>query len=194
MIKINRAGRKRKVNVIRDDTGKSRGEIFDPSAIFAQPHRRDTPDPSSVDAGSPLGRLRLNGLITPDQMRAGNEYASVVLSYARVMGIPSASPRGSSFADAIATGFYAWEGERTEIDQEEADRRVRRVRERYNDCHDALAELGRQHGRGRNILIVMREICVAETEERSLWHDAGKLGDLRLGLNAVQRVLVDRGR
>jgi hypothetical protein len=131
-------------------------------------------------------------LITDGQLRAGNEYASVVYAYARTMGIPMGSPRSGSMSECIATGFYSWEGETIEPDPEEAAKRVHRVKERYNDCHETLAELGRFHGRGRHILIIMREICIAEAEEKALWHDQAKLGDLRLGLNAVHKVLLDR--
>lgn len=184
-----RAGRKRKVNVVRDSSGKSRGEKFDPSLIYIQPHRRDCAQPWDDKAGYPLGRLSLNGLITDGQFRAGNEYASVVYSYARTMGIPMGSPRSGSMSECISAGFYAWEGDRIEIDPKEAAKRIAKVKDRYNDCHDTLAELGRLHNRGHKILHVMREICIQENQESKLWADPDKLGDLRLGLNAVQRVL-----
>jgi hypothetical protein len=187
-----RPGRKRKTTVIRDSKGKSRGEVFDPSVIERQPHRRGSAQPWSEDAGFPLGRLRINGMLTEAQMRAGNEYAAVVYAYARTMGIPMGSPRSGSMSECVSTGFYSWEGDRHEVDPEEAAKRVQRIRERYNDCHDTLADLGRQHGRGRNILIVMREVCVQECEEKALWRDEAKIGDLRLGLNAVHRVLLER--
>ena len=131
-------------------------------------------------------------MLTEAQLRAGNEFAAVAYAYARAMGIPLGSPRSGSMAENVSTGFYSWEGDRKEVDQDEADKRVIRVRERYNDCHDALHALGQLHNRGRNILIVMREICIQEAEERPLWHDNQKLGDLRLGLNAVHKVLLEK--
>ncbi len=186
------AGRKRKQNVNRDSKGKSRGEIFDPSAIFGQPHRRDTKDPSSEYAAYPLGRLWLNKQITEDQLRAGNEFASVARSYARQMGIPIGSPRSGSMSECVSTGFYAWEGDRHEIDPDEAAKRVQRVKENYNNVVCSLAEIGRTHNRGNGILHVMRDICIAEQDERQVWRDYAMLGDLRLGLNAAYRVLLER--
>lgn len=191
-----RAGRKRKTNVVRDASGKSRGERFDPSLIFNQPHRRDCPQPWDDKAGYPLGRLLLNGLITDGQHRAGNEYAAVVYSYARTMGIPMGSPRACSMSEYISgrEGGYEWEGDKLEIDPEEAAKRIVFVKDRYNNCHETLTELGRLHNRGHKILHVMRDVCIQESQERGLWADPDKLGDLRLGLNAVQKVLLEQRR
>lgn len=187
-----RAGRKRKINVVRDSSGKSRGEIFDPSVIFAQPHRRGVSDPSSEYAAYPLGRLWLNRLITEAQLVAGNEFAAVARSYGRMMGIPVGSPRSGSMSECVSTGFYAWEGEQSEPDPDEAAKRIATIRGRYNDIHDKLGQLGREHGRGHGILRVMREICIQEQDERQVWRDYALMGDLRLGLNAAHRVLVER--
>lgn len=197
---IKRGGRPPKQNVIRDSSGKSRGEIFDPNFFFRQPHRRgivevmgekgiDHTIPRNVAlAGFPLGRLRLSGLISADQLRAGSDYAAVVRSYARQNNIPTGSTKSGSLSEFVGGGFYLWENDSVGPTPDEIDL----TKNRYNKCHETLAELGRMHGRGRNILIVMREICVAEVEERALWHDQSRLGDLRLGLNAVQKVLVER--
>jgi hypothetical protein len=189
-----RAGRKRKINVIRDESGKSRGEIFNPSAIYAQPHRRDLKHPDATEAGYPLGRLRLNRLIDASQLRAGNEYAAVVYAYARTMGIPLGSPRSSSMNECISSGFYAWEGDRINIDQEEAYKRIRKVKDRYDACHKTLAELSKMHGRGNKIFSALREVCIQEAEEKGLWSDPDKIGDLRLGLNAIHKTLFDQRR
>lgn len=189
-----RAGRKRKINVVRDSSGKSRGEIFDPSAIYAQPHRRDCTDPTSEYASYPLGRLWLNKQITEGQLRAGNEFANVAHAYARLNGIPLGSPRSGSMSERVATGFVSWEGDRHEIDPDEAAKRVQRIKDSYNDVFCALNELGRAHNRGTGILKVMRDICVSEQDERQVWRDYAMLGDLRLGLNAAHRVLVERRR
>lgn len=185
-------GRKRKQNVVRDSSGKSRGEIFDPSVIFGQPHRRDCADPSSEYAAYPLGRLWLNKQITADQLRAGNEFASVARAFGRVMGIPVGSPRSGSMSECVSTGFYSWEGDTQEIDPVEAAKRVQRVKDKYNDIVCVLTELGRSHNRGLHILSVMRDVCITEQDERQFWRDNAKLGDLRLGLNAAHRVLVER--
>jgi len=190
VIRISKAGRPRKRNVKRDDKGKSRGEIFDPSVIWAQPHRREVSDPSSERAAYPLGRLRLNELITEPQLRAGNEFAAVVYAYARTMGIPMGSPRSGSMSECIATGFYSWESEQRQVDPEEEAKRVQRVKGRYNDVVEALAEVGRTLN--RDLLRVMKRYCIEEMDEQALWRDGDEMGNLRSGLNVADRILVER--
>lgn len=195
-----RAGRKRKANVIRDSGGKSRGEVFDPSFVFKQPHRRDFlsviegrkldhTEPKLVNqAGYPLGRLRIALAITGDQLRAGNEFAALVRSYGRRMGIQIGSPKSGSMSERISTGFSPFEAD-INPDHQQSDQEVQDL---YDLCYTTLAELGRTLNRGHGILHVMREICITENDERQVWRDEVKLGDLRLGLNAVHRVLLER--
>lgn len=195
-----RTGRRRNPNAIRDESGKSRGERFDPEPFLNQPHRKpfagkkyddDGRDIAATDAvGYPLARLHANGLLTTDQLNAGNHYALAVCNYAKTMGIPMGSPRSGALLSMQGGGFYRWEGEDGSIDPDESRKRLDRVKTQYNECHDALYELGRIHHRGRKILLVMREICVAEVEEKTIWADQQKLGDLRLGLNAVHKILL----
>jgi len=198
---INRGGRKRNPNAIRDESGKSRGERFDPTPFMMQPHRRafigikddqDRDIAATELVGFPLARLYSNRLISRDQFEAGEHYARLVHSYASIMGIPVGSPRSGALLSMQGGGFYRWEGEDGAGDNEEAQKRVQRIRSDYNDCHDTLYTLGVEHKSGRKILIVMREICVAELDEREMWGKSGeaKLGDLRLGLNAVHKILV----
>lgn len=186
---IYRGGRKRKSNVERDDAGKSRGERFDPQPFLDQPHRKGHKE-LEANQGFPLGRLFLNGMLTTDQLAAGNHYALCVYAYARTMGIPMGSPRSGALIGMQGGGFYRWEGDEGNIDPEESRKRLDYVKTRYNDCHDALYELGRVHKRQHKILHVMREICVAEIEEKTIWADQQKLGDLRLGLNSVHKILL----
>jgi hypothetical protein len=195
-----RAGRKKKTTVLRDSSGKSRGEIFDPSFHHNQPHRKafmtviegrklDHTEPKLVNqAGYPLGRLRIALAITGDQLRAGNGYASLVRSYGRRMGIQIGSPKSGSMSERISTGFSPFEAD-INPDHQQSDQEIQDL---YDDCHCALVKLGREHNRGNRILIVMREICITEQDEHHVWRDDAKLGDLRLGLNAVHRVLLER--
>ena len=187
--------RPRKTNVHRDASGKSRGEVFDPSAIYAQPHRRDCADPGSPDAGSPLGRLRMSRLISDEQYHAGSEWGLAVLAYCRVMGIRSGSPSGGSLASCQSgSGFYSWEGDRVEIDEDEAAKRVQRVKGRYNACFDAVTDVSRTLSRGNKIHRVLKDVCILEMDERALWASSEMLGDLRVGLNTVGKVLRDDRR
>ena len=193
-----RAGRKRKTNVVRDASGKSRGETFDPGFIYNQPHRRDTSQPWSALSGSSLGRLKLDGTISAAQLRAGEAYARLVHAYAGVMGLKIGSPRSGAVPELVSSGFYAWESDTRTVAQgdetaeQAADRerkRIRELKQRYDDCHAALLDVSRSHRRGLNILSVLRDICIFERGEGALARDAEKTGDLRLGLNTVERVM-----
>jgi hypothetical protein len=95
-------------------------------------------------------------------------------------------------SECVSTGFYSWEGDRNEVDPDEAAKRIERVKENYNNVFCALVKVGREHNRGNRILHVMRDICIQEQDERQVWRDNAMLGDLRLGLNAAHRVLVER--
>ena len=192
-------GRPKKDNVKRDDSGKSRGEVFDPSVIFNQPHRRvttlalvaDDKDPVQYmnEAGHPLGRLRTAGLITKTQSRAGSAFAAVMRSYARQQGIRIGSPKTGGMSEFIATGFYQWETESPdrEDDPEEAARRRERVSSTYDRLHVAMGDFGYQQA--RRVMMILKDVCILECDG-SLNDDT--LGDLRLGLNAVHRVLLER--
>ncbi|WP_424630437.1 hypothetical protein [Bradyrhizobium sp. SYSU BS000235] len=183
-----RTGRKRKTNVRRDASGKSRGEILDLSVIFNQPHRRGQRNPKSELLGYPLGRLRHEGLIDETQLQAGNAWASMVRAYSRMIGLRIGSPKSGSLTEAVATGFYVWEGDGAEngesIEPEEQERRRKRLRAKYDQCHDRLHEAGRTLGPGAALLKALRKVAI---EER--YPEEAELGNLRVALNTVGRVL-----
>ena len=187
-----RTGRKRKTNVRRDASGKSRGEIVDFSVIANQPHRRGMKNPTSELLGYPLGRLRHEGLIDETQLQAGNEWASLVRAYSAMIGLRIGSPKSGTLTESVATGFYAWEADGVEGDAEEKERRRRRLRAKYDLCHDRLHEVGRTLSHGRpaqnDLLKITRKVCL---EER--YPDDAELGNLRVALNALGRVLGKRG-
>lgn len=181
-----RTGRKRKTNVVRDASGKSRGEILDLSVIYNQPHRRGQRNPKSELLGYPLGRLRHEGLIDEAQLQAGNAWASMVRAYSRMIGLRIGSPKSGSLTEAVATGFYVWEGDEG-VEPEEQERRRKRLRAKYDLCHDRLHEVGRTLGSGTQsaaLLKAIRKVCI---EER--YPEDAELGNLRVALNTVGRVL-----
>lgn len=171
-------GRPRKVNVRRSAKGKSLGEDFSQCVVFSQPHRRGAKDPNSSLLGYPLGRLVLTNQVSEIQHRAGNEWALIVKAYAGIMGIPIGSVKSGSDHPEIASSGYSFGS--PQPGTEEHDRRIASLRERYDACFERLTRLGRSLGRGGAILIAMRHVCI---EER--YPDPDKLGDLRLGLNAL---------
>lgn len=194
-----RAGRKKKINVVRDSSGKSRGEKFDAEFHFNQPHRRDfmtvidgrkldRTEPKLVNqAGYPLGRLRIALEISGDQLRAGNAYAALVRSYGRRMGIQTGSPKSGSMSERISTGFSPFESD-ANPDHQQSDQEIQDI---YDHVHSELTKLGRLHNRGHKILHIMRDVCITESNERAIWRDHVAMGDLRLGLNLAHRLLVE---
>ena len=92
-------------------------------------------------------------------------------------------------ADVIASGFYAWDHDRVGEDDDERAKRIRELKARYDDCHRALWEVSAAHHRGNRVLTVLRQICVQEFDEHAVWANEDRKGDLRLGLNTVERCL-----
>lgn len=177
-------GRPRKVNVRRDAKGKSRGELVDLAVVLNQPHRRHAKDGKSELLGYPLGRLRLANHLSEVQHRTGNEWALLVRSYAGAIGIPFGSPRsGSALGEAGKPG-YAFAEDQAAGDAEQHERRIGGLRSRYDACFERLARLGRSLGRGSQLLIAARRVCI---EER--YPGDEELGDLRLALNALSHEL-----
>ena len=191
-VTVIKSGRKRKPDVLRDSKGKSRGEVVDLTPMLNQPHRRrfskDRQDPK---LGYPLGRLARGNYISFEQLNAGNRWASLVRAYALAHGIPTGSAK-SPMTDAMGgDGFYRWDDS---IDGEERIKRRRELREQYDDCYIALLDTGRHTLAGNSILATCKHVCILEFDESYLWHDRRRLGWLRIGLNALDRVFEIRGQ
>lgn len=177
-------GRPRKANVVRDRNGKSRGEIVDLSVVLNQPHRRGFKGDArkSELLGYPLGRLRMEDSVSEMQLRAGNEWAQLVRSYAGAMGIPMGSPRSGSDHPEIASGMGSSFGPLPGTPEHE--KRIQSLRSRYDGCFKRLSKLGMSLGRGNAIIVTMRRVCIEERYPNFL-----ELGDLRVGLNALAKEL-----
>lgn len=199
-----RAGRKKKLNVVRDASGKSRGEAFDLNFHLNQPHRRefmpvfvgrnlDHTEPKLINqAGYPLGRLRIALAITGEQLRAGNEFSALVRLYGRLNGIAIGSPKSGSMSERISSGF----GPRMSdgVPAIEREREHQEVTNLYNLCYTKLTELENLHGTGNRIRKVIREICIVEQDEGQMWRDDAQIGNLRLGLNCIAKHLLGEKR
>jgi hypothetical protein len=100
------AGRPRKQNVERYPSGDiKRGETQREAMSVAIEARRriDGWSEKVTDdtvrgqlAGYVLGRMRLDGSITEEQLKAGDEYAEIMARYYRMVGIPFPSARAQS--------------------------------------------------------------------------------------------------
>jgi len=175
-----RAGRKRKANVERNAAGKSRGDRPDEimAVVLAQPHRRFADTPRDARLGYPLGRLCLAGYITEKQHDVGQRWATIVRRYSALMGFRLENPETPNVA-LIATGLSCA--------AEPDERVILALRRDYNDAYAALDRVGRDTRTGRGPLKICRQICVQEMSEAILWPH--RIGDLRIGLNALVRVL-----
>jgi hypothetical protein len=189
-----RRGRKRKLNVIRDARGKSRGEpeIVHPETIAARLrdlHRdgvpaRDRQDALDALAGFTLGRLLLRnradpgdpGSINEQQYNAGQEWAKLVRRHAAIMGYALGSPKSPSFV-LVGSGLSCAE----EPDEED----IIRVRRQWSDCYRVLMEVCKTHG------LAVRDITYAVCiDNRGIeFLTPSDYGNLRVGLNTLAKVL-----
>lgn len=124
-------GRKRK-NVKREPNGREQREPkVDVVAVArTQPHRRLVPEHLAHDARAEsfLGRLRLNGWITPMEYRAGVKYREIVGRYRVLIG----GPRGEVSLCGVVVG--PWGGSGIELDADEIQRR----KDAYNGAYEFL--------------------------------------------------------
>lgn len=142
-VRVGRAGRKRK-------TGKRHpsGQLVrdkhpdDRVRVGRQPHRRKLKAELRADerAESAIGRLCLNGTITPEQYDAGVMYAAVVGAYRATIEAPRATAGGgratSCLTEALGTPLAC------RIDPDGCG--CLRRRNRYTDAYEALMKIGRR--------------------------------------------------
>ena len=148
------------------------------AVALAQPHRRFARTPREAKLGYPLGRLCLAGYITEKQHDAGQRWADIVRRYAVLVGLPRENP-DSPNVQPMSAGLSCI--------AEPDDKVILALRRDYNDCYAALEQAGREAKAGRGPLKTCRQICVQEMSESILWPH--RIGDLRIGLNALVRVL-----
>lgn len=193
-----RTGRKRNPNVLRDASGKSRGEkaVVHPETVAVRERellKMGLPLKGSqaLDqlAGFTLGCLLLRGRankddpggISQDQYDAGDAWQKLCRRHAAIMGY-KLSVKSPSFLMVAGGLNTAPEPDETEIE---------RVKAKWSACYDKIMEVCREEKlRGRDILRardVVYGVCV---ENWPLSHlRAGDFGLLRLTLNALGKVL-----
>jgi hypothetical protein len=187
-------GRKRKSNVTRDASGKSRGEPegVHPETIAVRLRElaregvavRDRQGALDALAGFTLGRLLLRnradrgdpGSINEQQYNAGQEWAKLVRRHAMIMGYALGTPKSPSFV-LIGAGLSCTEG------PDEAE--IIAVRRQWSDCYRALMDVCRTHGLA--VRDIVYAVCIDNRNINSL--SATDFGNLRIGLNALVKVL-----
>ena len=191
---MNQRGRRRKPNVIRDLRGKSRGEPegVHPETIAARLRElrregvpvQDRQGALDALAGFTLGRLLLRnradpgdpGSVNEQQYNAGQEWAKLVRCHAALMGYALGTPKSPSFV-MVGSGLSCAE----EPDEQE----ILAVRRQWSDCYRALMEVCRTHGLA--VRDIVYAVCIDNRKINSL--SATDFGNLRIGLNALGRVL-----
>jgi hypothetical protein len=187
-------GRKRKVTVIRDSRGKSRGEPTgihpETIAVRLRELRRErvpvNDKQGALDAlaGFTLGRLLLRnradpgdpGSVNEQQYNAGQEWAKLVRRHAVIMGYALGTAKSPSFV-TVGSGHSCAE------EPDEAD--IISVRRQWSDCYRALMDVCRTHGLA--VRDIVYAVCIDNRNINSL--SATDFGNLRIGLNALAKVL-----
>jgi hypothetical protein len=181
--------RRRKPDVLRDASGKCRGELPQLVRAVALAQRLREVGPEHADnplAGHVLGRLRLRHQshgpqdpcsISQDQYEAGERYAVIAGRHAVIMGYASGSPQ-SARLEVAASGLACREEPEEEV--------ILRVRRQFSDCYRVLMDAGRDIGQGVKVALVTYDICVDRRGMESL--TAQDIGNLKVGLNALARL------
>ena len=190
-----RAGRKRKIEVVRDKNGISRNSRYIEKQYYAQTLARRGYELESLGlkpehAGNPLAGFTLGRIyllhqqssedpmgISEVQYNAGNMWAGIVHDHARIMGY-KLSVKSPAFVMVSAGVSCA-----TDPTQEEVDR----VRSKWKASYDALMEACRELDMGLRARDVTYGVCVENWPMKFLTTD--DIGKLRTSLNYIGRAL-----
>lgn len=115
-------------------------------------------------AGFAFGRLALQKIITRDQYEAGCNFGRIVVTYARIMGVPSANPKSISM---IMVGGIDHSEPLTDPEK------IAKARRSYEDTFSALSD----HIDGKRYLHALKA-CILQDQPTDI-------GDLRCGLNVL---------
>lgn len=183
-------GRPKKPNVVRDRTGKSRGEIerVDPAVLAVRARHLmeegiSGAHASDALAGFTLGRLLLRyrtdktdpSGVSQEQYDAGDLWCKIVHRHAAVMGykLRTKTPSFIMVSGGLSCG--------DEPDQEA----IIQIRRRFSDCYNALTAVCRDHG--IRVRDVTYGVCVENWPMNALYER--DYGDLKIGLNVLGRAL-----
>lgn len=154
------------------------------SVALSQPHRRNLPKtrkndegrrvevhPRDALAGFVLGRMFLHGVISRDQLAAGQRYVELALRHGQ--HITGQMPRFPSQAiDDVAKGIAC--------NADMTDEEAYALRRSWAEAQRALADTNEWHECGS----ALTAVCVMDREPR----DDMQIGTLRVALNALHRV------
>lgn len=130
MIRISKAGRKRRIGVKREKNGRAQRVYVDPKQqVSEQPHRVVVPVEfrKFPEAESEFGRLMLLKRITPAQCEAGRAYAALASQYLAAKGYPPVTPQAMNLG-----------GIRGGIGAETPAHVVKAISVRYNKAFESI--------------------------------------------------------
>lgn len=176
-------GRPHKPHAVRDSTtGRSRGDDEKHYRAIRLAYRQREMEQDGIDGepadplvGYTLGRLKRAGKVSDVQFRAGEAWARLCHRHAAIMGYELKPPKSPA-----AFGIV---GRSLENEPDEAV--VKEVRNLFADCYNALMAVCRDHG--LSVREVTYAVCIAGVPLHVLVEK--DFGDLRLGLNALAKVL-----
>ena len=154
-VQVNRAGRKRKQGIRRHPCGQPVDVRIDVAAIAAShPDRQGLPKEMRRDekAATLIGRMKLIGHLTDEQLEAGRRYARDVVRYQQAVGAPK--------PNAAAINLLGGGGGYIVYSREEVHDRT----QRYNAAFEAVNERGHKCARAVARVAVYEEALPAGTE------------------------------
>lgn len=198
MMAATKLGRPPNPNAKRDNTGKSRGEPEHVIKAVAWAYRaKEVGDKHKADplAESLLGRLKLIGDsnsrlpvtatqdpagISEDQYNTGFAFAMLIHRHANIMGISLGNIKAASFM-MVASGLS--------ILPEPDEEVIMKIKGRMRDCDRVLLDAGNQYGQGSRVRTITYDVCLDRMKFADLQFTPHGMGNLRVGLNALGRVL-----
>ncbi len=189
--------RPRKTNVRRSASGKSLGEPHVIAQEVLAVRKRENArmglyldEPSDALAGFTLGVLLLRsrqdrgnpGGITQTQYDAGDRWSAIVRRHANIMGYEL--KRG---AGQIKSPSFSMIGSGKGCGPDADDQQIAEVRDQFRSTYDAVMEVSRAHRLGVSVRDILYAVCVDNRPVLDL--SEVDYGNLRLGLNALARVL-----
>lgn len=198
-----KTGRKRKTNVRRDKSGKSRGEALavHPETLAIRNRQLESmgipltefrlegnrlvekTTASNRLSGFTLGLLYLRGKNSPgdpggiskEQYEAGEAWSRIVHRHAAIMGykLRIHTPNFTMVSGGVSLGI------------DPTDEEIGKAKDRYRRCYDALAGAARDHG--HRVQTITYAVCVDNLPVHQL--TPACYGYLRVGLNALGKAV-----
>lgn len=194
-------GRPRNEDAIRDSKGKSRGEAVESvvatalapmlrsgithQEAFIRDSRTGEVIGTNQDVGHVLGKLKLLGSSDPGgisvaQYETGMLYAQLTRRHASIMGYSTGSTKSPSFT-MVSGGLTC----KSEPDDEV----ILKCRREFSDCYRVLMDIGVQTRQNVRIATTTYDVCLDRFPFFDLQRDTEAMGNLRMGLNVLARVL-----